>query len=33
MKLMIYFENSAPEKITYKLKMLVRRALLATVSQ
>ena len=31
MKLMIYFENSAPEKITYKLKMLVRRAILATL--
>ena len=31
MKLMIYFENSAPEKVTYKLKMLVRRAILATL--
>ena len=31
MKLMIYFENSAPEQITYKLKMLVRRAILATL--
>ena len=31
MKLMIYFENSAPEAITYKLKMLVRKAILATL--
>ena len=31
MKLMIYFENSAPEKVTYKLKMLVRKAILATL--
>ena len=31
MKLMIYFENAAPEKVTYKLKMLVRRAILATL--
>ena len=31
MKLMIYFENLSPERITYKLKMLVRRAVLATL--
>ena len=31
MKLKIYFENLSPEKITYKLKMLVRRAILATL--
>ena len=31
MKLKIYFENSAPEKVTYKLKMLVRKAILATL--
>ena len=31
MKLMIYFENSSPEQITYKLKMLVRRAIIATL--
>ena len=31
MKLKIYFENLAPEKITYKLKMLVRKAILATL--
>ena len=31
MKLMIYLENSAPEAITYKLKMLVRKAILATL--
>ena len=31
MKLKIYFENLAPEKIPYKLKMLVRKAILATL--
>ena len=31
MKLKIYFENLSPEKITYKLKMLVRHAILATL--
>lgn len=31
MKLKIYFENLSPEKITYKLKMLVRKAILATL--
>ena len=31
MKLKIYFENLASEKITYKLKMLVRKAILATL--
>ena len=31
MKLMIYFENSSGEKVTYKLKMLVRKAILTTL--
>ena len=31
MKLKIYFENLSPEKISYKLKMLVRRSILATL--
>ncbi len=31
MKLKIYFENLSSEKITYKLKMLVRKAILATL--
>ena len=31
MKLKIYFENLAPEKITYKLKMLVRKSILTTL--
>ena len=31
MKLKIYFENLSPEKITYKLKMLVRKAILTTL--
>ena len=31
MKLKIYFENSTAEKISYKLKMLVRRSILATL--
>ena len=31
MKLKIYFENSSPEQITYKLKMLVRQAIIATL--
>ena len=31
MKLMIYFENSSGENVTYKLKMLVRKAILTTL--
>ena len=31
MKLKIYFENLSPEKISYKLKMLVRKSILATL--
>ena len=31
MKLKIYFENMSSEKISYKLKMLVRRSILATL--
>lgn len=31
MKLMVYFENDSSEKITYKLKMLVRKAILSTL--
>ena len=31
MKLMIYCENSSGEKVTYKLKMLVRKAILTTL--
>ena len=31
MKLKIYFENLSPEKISYKLKMLVRKSILTTL--
>ncbi len=31
MKLKIYFENSSSEKISYKLKMLIRRAIISTL--